>query len=292
MKADFKTNTTDGLADGGTYHGVLSFRQYSSGADTSGGLVHQLGLTDNGSLWQRTGSGGTNVWGAWKKFLNDANYNDYAPTKTGTGASGTWGINISGNAATATTAANGGVTSVNGATGAVTVTSFVAGTRMPFAQAAAPTGWTQDVSDNADNRMLRVVKTAGNGVGGSHSPILNNVVPSHTHGFTTGNMSQDHVHGGWTGGVNANHLHYTDGASKFVTLGGAIEIGGLAGGGAFTEMGCGRRDNTGWQSGDHAHYITTGGVSQNHTHSGSTDNGSSQTNWTPRYIDMIICSKN
>jgi hypothetical protein len=49
------------------------------------------------------------------------------PTKTGTGASGTWGINISGNAATATTASNGGVTSVNGSTGAVTVPSLGVG---------------------------------------------------------------------------------------------------------------------------------------------------------------------
>lgn len=31
--------------------------------------------------------------------LDSRNYNNYAPTKTGTGASGTWGINISGNAA-------------------------------------------------------------------------------------------------------------------------------------------------------------------------------------------------
>lgn len=57
------------------------------------------------------------------------------PSPTGTGASGTWGISISGNAATATnatnatnatyatTAGNGGVTSVNGSTGAVTVNS-------------------------------------------------------------------------------------------------------------------------------------------------------------------------
>ena len=43
-----------------------------------------------------------------------------APTKTGGGASGTWGINITGNAATAS---NAGVTSVNGLTGAVTVAS-------------------------------------------------------------------------------------------------------------------------------------------------------------------------
>lgn len=33
--------------------------------------------------------------------LDSRNYNNYAPTKTGGGASGTWGINISGNAATA-----------------------------------------------------------------------------------------------------------------------------------------------------------------------------------------------
>lgn len=35
-------------------------------------------------------------------ILHAGNYNTYAPTKTGTGASGTWGISITGNAATAT----------------------------------------------------------------------------------------------------------------------------------------------------------------------------------------------
>ena len=39
--------------------------------------------------------------------LDSRNYNNYAPTKTGTGASGTWGINISGNADTATNDSNG-----------------------------------------------------------------------------------------------------------------------------------------------------------------------------------------
>ena len=37
-------------------------------------------------------------------YLNTNNYNSYAPTLTGTGASGTWGISITGNAATATNA--------------------------------------------------------------------------------------------------------------------------------------------------------------------------------------------
>ena len=40
----------------------------------------------------------------FKKYtiIHSGNYNSYAPTLTGTGASGTWGISISGNAATAT----------------------------------------------------------------------------------------------------------------------------------------------------------------------------------------------
>ena len=58
--------------------------------------------------------------------VTTANIGSYAPSLTGSGASGTWGISITGNAATATTAttaSNGGVTSVNGQTGSVTQTS-------------------------------------------------------------------------------------------------------------------------------------------------------------------------
>jgi hypothetical protein len=40
-------------------------------------------------------------FGAWVYYLNSNNYNQYSPTLTGTGASGTWGISVTGNAATA-----------------------------------------------------------------------------------------------------------------------------------------------------------------------------------------------
>lgn len=45
-----------------------------------------------------------NDWTDWKALAYISDINNYAPTKTGSGASGTWPISISGNAATATTA--------------------------------------------------------------------------------------------------------------------------------------------------------------------------------------------
>lgn len=52
------------------------------------------------------------AWTAWKIILDSANYNSYAPTLTGTGASGTWSINVTGSAGSA-----------GSATTAVTLTS-------------------------------------------------------------------------------------------------------------------------------------------------------------------------
>ena len=51
-----------------------------------------------------------------RTVLHSGNYNSYSPTLTGVGATGTWGINISGNANTATTAVSAG--SANTATNA------------------------------------------------------------------------------------------------------------------------------------------------------------------------------
>ena len=47
---------------------------------------------------------------AGNQVLHAGNYNSYSPTLTGTGASGTWGINVTGNAATATNVAYTGLT--------------------------------------------------------------------------------------------------------------------------------------------------------------------------------------
>lgn len=52
---------------------------------------------DKSNFYMRSNSPG--AVGAWRKLLHDGNYNSYAPTLTGGGASGTWGINITGTAA-------------------------------------------------------------------------------------------------------------------------------------------------------------------------------------------------
>lgn len=63
-----------------------------------------------GHMYFRTRSDwATSTWGDWKHLLDSSNYTTYTVTKTGTGASGTWGINISGNAATASSVAWGNV---------------------------------------------------------------------------------------------------------------------------------------------------------------------------------------
>jgi hypothetical protein len=182
-------------------------------------------------------------------------------TLVGTNITGTAASLTAGNATTATTATT--ATILNG-----TWNQMPAGTRVPFAQAAAPTGWTQDTSDNANNRMLRVVSGAGNGVGGSSSPILNNVVSSHTHTFT-GNAMGAHSHS------DAGHQH---------TQLWKASTGGTTAGGDPNSVG-----NTSVATG--VGYANIQGASAG-TPSGSISANGSASDWTPRYIDMIICSKN
>ena len=164
---------------------------------------------------------------------------------------------------------------------------FPSGTRMVFAQAAAPTGFTQVTDDTANNRMMRVVSSTGGGVGGSSDPTLMNVVPYHTHSFTTGGESANHFHNvvGSTGGQSADHYHDlvgigADGPIPTARINASTIDGQYA--------------TTGNESNDHSHgfNVNSGYISNGHVHSGGTDGGSSQTNWTPRYIDMIICTKN
>lgn len=87
-----------GSPGGGSYAYLVGLRGWS---DSSGGNSHEFAFTDSG-VFRRQGA--TTTWGSWMKLLDSTNYTDYTVTKTGTGASGTWGINITGTSAKASKA--------------------------------------------------------------------------------------------------------------------------------------------------------------------------------------------
>lgn len=199
-----------------------------------------------------------------------------------------------------------GTTSFTGAVtlGGVAVDAFPSGTRMPFQQTFAPTGWTKDTTIN--ERALRVVSgTAGSGgsvnfttafssqnVGStalteanlpSHSHTYSGTTSGHsndhTHSGTTGNETQNHTHSGTTGGESADHAHFfsagTSGAgahSHSTTY--PYEIWNSDGPSENNTGGNGR--STGSHEingvGDHAHSVSgwTGGRNTGHVHGFTT----------------------
>lgn len=81
---EFKYNSTDGLSNGGTYHGILHFKpSYGGTTDFSGGQTHQLGFTDGGNLYMRT-STSSSAWGSWKLILTQTTADGRYVTSLGT----------------------------------------------------------------------------------------------------------------------------------------------------------------------------------------------------------------
>lgn len=66
-----------------------------SGTDVGGAVAFGVNRQSLGAYIMRSESGRTS-WSESAELLHTANYNSYAPTKTGGGASGTWGINVTG----------------------------------------------------------------------------------------------------------------------------------------------------------------------------------------------------
>ena len=125
-----------GQSDGGLYSSA-----YSSS------WIHQIyGDFRSGQIAIRGKNSGT--WQAWRAVIDSGNYNNYAPTLTGTGASGTWGISITGTAANVT----GVVAVANGGTGLTSIAARsipVANTANTYTTVTPAAG--QSVRVNAGN---------------------------------------------------------------------------------------------------------------------------------------------
>ncbi len=121
--------------------GLTNAQDYNNGYPTQyGNVVNVYGAGINQMLlgWSGTSganapnyvrserdacTGGPSCWSSWAELLDSTNYNSFAPTLTGSGASGTWAINITGTAANVT----GVVAPANGGTGVANPTGYAYG---------------------------------------------------------------------------------------------------------------------------------------------------------------------
>ena len=98
-----KGNSTIGISNAGNYSYVLGLRGWN---DSSGGNSHELAFNNSG-IYTRNGA---TSWGTWKQLLDSSNYTSYTVTKSGSGASGTWSINVTGSAGSASAVPWSGIT--------------------------------------------------------------------------------------------------------------------------------------------------------------------------------------
>jgi hypothetical protein len=95
------------IGTGGNYAGVMTYAPWVGNTVSTGDASYQLAFgstatNGSGTPQLRIRKGIDSTWNSWYDLLTSANYNSYSPTLTGSGASGTWGINITGNAASVT----------------------------------------------------------------------------------------------------------------------------------------------------------------------------------------------
>jgi len=148
------------------------------------------------------------------------------------------------------------------------------GTKMPFYQAAPPTGWTATAIQN--DSMMRVVTSALTGgtsaAGSGHSPILNNVVTSHTHVFT-GTAMGTHNH------TTVAHEHAPLSGTQFASKGATGSYINMTGGVSWGD------DATTGNTTVVVNAISAG------TPAGTNAVPAGAANWAPRYMDFCVGTK-
>jgi hypothetical protein len=157
-------------------------------------------------------------------------------------------------------------------------TTFPAGTQLVFAQATAPVGWTQVVNASYNDAAIRITAGSGGATGGSLGfSTLFSATSTYSGGI---NITSGQV-GNTTLSVNQmashNHTQSTRARRPWAGATGAE----------------GSPNSFGSQISDTLTTTNTGG-SQSHTHSlvGVSAVGNFTSNFSVKYIDMIVASKN
>jgi hypothetical protein len=109
------------VGTGGNYAGIMTYVPWDGTTSSTGDASYQLAFgstaaNSGGTPQLRIRKGIDSTWNSWYELLTSANYNNYSPTLTGGNASGTWGINITGNAGTVSTLSSGQISAALGYT--------------------------------------------------------------------------------------------------------------------------------------------------------------------------------
>ena len=162
---------------------------------------------------------------------------------------------------------------------------FGSGTKVVFAQASAPTGWTQDTTNN--DKALRVVSGAGGGTGGTHG-LSSPPSTSHTHSTTSHSHSHTLSAGSHTLSTAQMPAH---GHSRSYAFNASWPN-------PYDNWGQGGGPTSGHQTNSTTSSNTGGSGSHSHSLSGSITSGGSGTSgsagptaFAPAYVNVIICSK-
>jgi hypothetical protein len=162
------------------------------------------------------------------------------------------------------------------------IDNFPSGTKMVFNQAAAPTGWTQDVTAGLNDSALRVVNTAGGGAAGANgfATVLNASVNVSGTALTT-NQIPAHSHGAGTlsAASNGAHTHTYSGRNEGLHSSGSTRP-------QLTDSAQTNTPSTN-SAGAHTHTVT--GSTANNSTTGSTHNHNF--NLDVKYNDVILCTK-
>jgi hypothetical protein len=233
------TTTTTGLYSVSYTGFSKSMLTWNVGGST-GPVQFEVNYSNTGEIRLRNQTDST-TWSSWRTFLTNFNYNSYSPTLTGTGASGSWGISVTGssasttgNAATATALQNartiGGV-SFNGTAninlpgvntaGNQNTTGNAANVTGTVAVANGGTGQTSYtngqllIGNTTGNTLAKATLTAGTGITVTNGAGAVTIA-------ATNNGTVTSV--GGTGTVNGITLTGTVTGSGNLTLGGTLAI--------------------------------------------------------------------
>jgi len=146
VRFDFSSASSAGT--GGNYAGVMTYAPWTGTTASTGDASYQLAFgstaTNGGGIPKlNIRKGIDSTWNSWYTLLHSGNYTDYSPSLTGTGASGSWGISVTGSSASCTgnaaTATSSPLLSALGNyvwTASTLPTSFSSGITCSFVQAS------------------------------------------------------------------------------------------------------------------------------------------------------------